>query len=129
MTFTKTAKGFSTLIVVIVISAVALMVALTATLRSLDEVKTGLVYELSKNTFAGAEACLEEALLKLRKNNNYIGESLLLSDITCTISIQSDQGNRTLQVTAVKNNDYVRKLRAFVQVSPTWQFFSSEEIE
>ncbi len=110
--FSKNHKGFTVMIVVIVLSAAALLVALTAAGRGLDETQISLRERLSRATFVAAEGCLEDALLQLNQNHNYAGGALALSGVSCTITVSGSGTTRLVNVAATHPNSTASHLQA-----------------
>lgn len=121
-------RGIATLIVVVIVSAVALMIAMTATLKGIDETQTGAHQNKSLETFSATDGCLDEGLLELSNNSSYTGETLTLGDISCTIVVTGIGISRTINVVATYGTDYDREIEATVTLSPEFVITSWTEI-
>ncbi|MFH0820933.1 MAG: hypothetical protein V1908_04115 [Candidatus Peregrinibacteria bacterium] len=109
--FFRKTNGFSILIIIMVVSAVGLLVALTASTTGIQETQNNLRYGLSKNVFSAGNGCLEDALMSLNQNHNYSGSSLVVDGVSCTITISGSGTARTVDVVAV-NDGYTRHFQA-----------------
>lgn len=125
-------KGISTLIVVIIISAVTVMAAFSAALTGIDETKIGLNQNKSIETFSGADGCAEEALVKLNGNRSYTGETdLTIGNTICDIVVSGSGDTRTINVTAINSmpeGTYTREIEVSVDWSTNFQITSWGEI-
>lgn len=98
-------SGYVVLISVIVISAVTLTVASSLTLRAITEAKSSLDYQRGMATSAIAKACMEEGLISLRDNPLYLGESMDISNGSCTIAVTPvPEGNQLVAVAILNTN-------------------------
>lgn len=120
MQFLRNSRGFSLLIITIVLSAVTLLIALTVSTTGIQETQNNLRYGLSKTTFAAATGCLEEALLALNQNHNYAGGSLGLNGIACSITITGSGTARTIDILAT-NAAHTRHLQTQVDWNSQFQ--------
>lgn len=100
-------KGMSALITIIVITAVALIVATTAALTSIDQTQSGLDQSKSLEVEVAAESCLEHALAQQRLQENYAGEILQIDDIECVIEMNGVE----IEIQANDQNKYYSNLK------------------
>jgi len=109
--------GFIAFTSLLVISAVALTIALSISLLGINEAKSSLDFKKGQETLKIAEGCLEEALIRLRDKVDYSGGSLNLGDGSCTISISGTGSDRTIDITATITGppDYIKKLQAVIK--------------
>jgi hypothetical protein len=94
----KNQKGMAALLTVVVISAVAIIIALSATLLGIGESEMGYTADRATEAFSVADGCMEEALNRLRKDDAYAGGSLNLGSGSCIISISGLGSTRTITV-------------------------------
>ena len=113
------AKGFIAIVSFLVIGVVTLGIAVSISLLGVEEAKSSLTYLKGKKTAKLAEGCSEEALLRLRNNQNYSGGTLNLSEGSCTLNITNNNSNKNVEITAQLNGtpSYVRKLFIEARVS------------
>ena len=124
----KNKKGISTLMTIIVVSAIALSIALTATLKGIDETNTGLNQTKSLETFTATDGCIEEALVKLNSDHGYTGEILLMGNVSCTITVNGSGNSRTINVTANNSGKYVRDIEVDVDLQNALEITSWTEV-
>lgn len=126
---TNQKQGVSTLLMVIVISAVALIIAVTAALKGIDETQTGLHQRKSIETFTATDGCLEEALIKLNGDRTgYTGENLTIGDVSCVVTVTGAGNTRTINVTSTHDGTYTREFEADVDFSSGFEVTSWQEL-
>jgi ethanolamine ammonia-lyase large subunit len=106
-------QGYIALVSVIIISALIILIASSANLIGISESSMGLKEEQSWEAFYLANACGEEALMKLKESLKYKGdETLIFENGTCTILSGTGAGNqnRMIKVSASAYN-IVRKIK------------------
>lgn len=92
-------SGLMAISSLLIISAVALAIAVSISLIGIGEAQNSLTYKKGAEVLKIAEGCAEEALLRLRDDVNYSGGSLQLGAGSCTISITDTGSDRTIDVT------------------------------
>lgn len=93
------AKGFSTLLIVILLGGVALTLTLTLSTSSLWSIRGSIDSKTSNITKSLVNACAEVALETMRENNSYIGTSnVALSGNSCSYTV-TNTGDTTRTVT------------------------------
>lgn len=114
-------QGYIALISVIIISALIILIASSANLISISESNMGLRERQSWEAFYLANACGEEALMKLKESLKYKGdETLIFENGTCTILSGTGAGNqnRMIKISASAYN-IVRKIKIVInRVNP-----------
>src|SRR3989338_5846207 len=108
--YLKNQQGISALIIIILVSAITLMIATTATLTGIDLLKTGLDQSKSLEVFTKAEACMEKTLLKLKTNPASKSENLSIASVLCKINIIGAGNGRSIDITATDKEGYTQKL-------------------
>lgn len=117
-------RGQIALIAILIVTAVALAAALSASFTNRGGLARGLLHTQSQEAFANAEKCLEEALLRLKNDSSYGGGADPFGDGSCSITISGG----TITVTGkVAGGKVFRKIQATVTVTlgnvqlNTWQ--------
>lgn len=111
----KKQKGYIALITVLIISAVTLSIATTVSLLAIGEAQSSLALHKGEDTISFVEGCVEDALLKARASDTYVGGIITRPEGTCSITVSkvsniwtitatttSTVYKRTIQVVAVK---------------------------
>lgn len=107
-------RGQIALTAVLVLLAVALVVAIGASLAGIGELDLGLSQSLSEKSQAVAAACAEEGLLRLRRDFGYTGGNLELDAGTCIITVTvTAPTTRQVLATATISQE-IRKVRVNV---------------
>ena len=111
--FQKNQSGISAIIVVIIIGAACLLMAKGAAFLSLGELDMGRVSAKGHETDYLAEACLEEALLRLKIDNDYAvaDYELPIGDSSCLLAVTDSIVGKTITAIGV-NDEYQKELRA-----------------
>lgn len=124
-------NGFIALISILAISAIGGTIALGLILLGINSTRTSLIYTQSAQARALANACAEEALMRLRESIYYSGnETLVLTSGSCQIQTVSGSGNinRTINTTATVYNT-TRKVQVVVAtVNPAISLTSWQEL-
>lgn len=104
-------KGFSTLLIVIILGGGALTLVLTLATSSVWSMKGSVDSGVSNQTKSLVNACAEVALETIRENNSYTGTaSVTLQGATCTYSVANTGGTtRSVTVSGVVR-DITRKI-------------------
>ena len=105
----------------LVISAVALAVAVSISLLGISEANASLGFKKGQEVLKLAEGCAEESLLRLRDNASWNpgGAQVPLPgpDGTCTINISGTGANRTVDIVATISGppQHIKKLQITVK--------------
>ena len=92
------------LLLVIVLTASALIIASSILFLGLGELDMGYTYQCGEEAFAVVDGCIEETLMRLKLESDYTGGNLDLGDGKCIISIAGDTTNKTIYATSTVNN-------------------------
>jgi hypothetical protein len=112
-------RGVAMLIVVVVISATALIMALGSTMLGIGEADSGYTVSKGEEAFSIADGCMEEALEHLRVDNTYSSGTLTLPNGSCTITISGAGSSRTVVVLGTTSDSYNKKIQATATLSPS----------
>lgn len=121
-------KGFTTLVAMLVVGAIASAVAISLLLLGISTTKNSLAMQQSFQAKALADACAEYALQQIRNSTPYSGSgSLTLGQGTCNYAVANTGGsNRTITAYGTVGT-VVRKVKITIsQINPriiiaTWQ--------
>lgn len=104
-------KGFSTLLIVIILGGVALTLVLTLAASSVWSMKGSVDSGISNQAKSLVNACAEVALEAMREDNSYAGtNNITLQGATCTYTVTNTGGTtRSITVSGVVR-DITRKL-------------------
>ena len=105
-------SGISILVSIIVISAVALFIALGAASIGLDETQNALRRSKFLETLLAADSCIEQASAKLRTDVSYAGGTIASGNTSCAVTVAGSGTARTVTVLATQGTAYSRKLDA-----------------
>ncbi len=91
-------SGFVAMSSVLVVGAVLITIGLGVTLNAINEVQQASGENKKEVAIGFVEACVEDALLRLRRDNS-IPLSIILPTGTCNVTINSHIGNAWLFTT------------------------------
>lgn len=114
-----TRPAFLSLSSVLAISAMALLIAVFLVVSGIDLLQQGLNDSEYSETLVGADACAEEALLRLNSDSGYSGELFTIGQVNCTVSVSGAGSSRTLSLTVSQGSKYVSDLELTVDLSGT----------
>ncbi|MDA2922328.1 hypothetical protein MYX07_03620 [Patescibacteria group bacterium AH-259-L07] len=109
-------SAVAALLVVIIVSAVALLMAYSASILGIGELDLGYTAQQGAESFSIADGCIEETLRRIRLNPNYgIGAGqigLTVSNGTCIIQV-TDLGSNQRRITvAATMGEYHKEIEA-----------------
>ncbi len=114
-------SGVAALFAVVLISAVGLIMALTASVLSLGELDLGWANQKTTEAFSAADGCIEETLRRLRLDPNYgvgLGDiNLTLGNGSCIIKVDNLGGDSRRVLSASTVDVYHKKIEVQATVS------------
>lgn len=116
----KNKKGVAAMVTVVIIGAAALLMAFSASMLGLGELEQGYVAQQGGEVFAAADGCLEEALRRLRLDDQYAvssTENLTLFNGSCTIDTTDLGSNQRRVVVKGTVGDYNKKIQIEITLS------------
>lgn len=116
LTKKRNEKGFIALVTILVITAVALVLATSANLLGLGELQMSFNEAQSFKALDAANSCLDEALLRLKRNSDFSSGGLNVDSDSCTINIAQSGNNRIITAEGVAG-DAVKKIETEVDIS------------
>ncbi|MCH8741571.1 hypothetical protein IH779_01595 [Patescibacteria group bacterium] len=119
-------KGFIALITILIILGVVLLIGLGISQFSISEAQMSLQKSQSSQAFYLANLCAEDALMKLKGDISYSGETIPnIENGSCTILVD---GNWTVKVSANFQNQ-IKKIKIVVsQINPEMIIDSWQEV-
>ncbi len=124
------ARGYVTLVSVLILGAVGVAIAVALLTLGLGASRTAFVAEQSASARALADSCVEEALEQIEQSNTYTGTaSLTLGQGSCTYTVTS-QGNQDRTLTASGTvGTVVRKVKVVIsKITPSFTFSTWQEV-
>lgn len=118
----KNEKGFIAITSILIVSAIVLAIGIGVSLRAIGETDMSLGEELSIRALNLADACAEDAMLKLKNNLSYSGDESIVIDgsNSCDILLVEGSGNNNRIIkTESLVGGYKRKVKVEITtVSP-----------
>jgi hypothetical protein len=109
-------RGVAALLTIVIVAAATLIMAYSASLLGLGELELGYTSQKGEEAFSIADGCMEEAMRRIRVNTSYTGDSLNVSNGSCTITV-TGSGPYTLGVIASTTESHYKKLEASVSIA------------
>lgn len=105
-------NGYIALTSILIISAIVLLIALSAGLLSISELNMGLEKNQSAEAYYLASACAEQGLQEIRNSDSFTGPgNLSLENGDCSYDVSQTGGeNRTIEALGIVNN-IIRKIK------------------
>ncbi len=119
-------KGYVALVSVLVILAVGIIVGVTVSMNAINEMQMGFTSTQADKAFVIADACAEESLLRLKREESPPVE-LFFEDGSCTIYIIALNDDRTVMVTGTVD-DYNSLIQMEVTLAPDFVVNSWQEV-
>jgi hypothetical protein len=116
-TIHSSSAGFVAFLTILLVSAVVLSASVSVALLGVGEMSSSLSTRKSLEALKIAEACGEEALLRIRRSQSYTGGTLTFDRGSCTISATSSNSLYTATVSATLTGapNFTRKLELSIQ--------------
>lgn len=116
-------KGTIGLLTTLVVGAVVVMLALTIVLTGLSARTNAFTLNQSEKVFISTEGCIEEALIRLNRDHDYIGGTDMIGGVACTSVINGADPNRAISVSGIKDN-ITRDVFLQVRIVPDFAIIS-----
>lgn len=122
--------GATALVTVLIISVSSLIMAYGATMLGLGELGMSCTVQEGEKAMYGIESCLDETLIKLKRDTPYSGGNLVIGAYSCIIningtgnpyyiSVESNAGDYTKKIEVeAEFNGLVPYLNSWTEVSP-----------
>lgn len=116
--FLKNQSGLTALVTLIVISAAALLIALSVNLISISEMQMGFDRRRSLKAFWAAEACFDEAKIRLKRNSSYTGGILAIdANAVCSSSVAQSGQKRVITTVGTVDDIIIRRIESQVDLT------------
>lgn len=119
-------RGAALLVTVIIISAGIVSIVIGAGFNAMSENFIIMHQDISQKTFFHADSCAEEAMIRLNRNNVYVGETFNIDNTVCTVTASGSGVVRTLRVSA-ERNEYEKIIEVSVRLFPQFTLLSWKE--
>jgi len=123
-------NGYIALTSILIISAIVLLIALSAGLLSISELNMALEKNQSAEAYYLASACAEQGLQEIRNSDSFTGiGNLSLENGTCTYDVNQIGGeSRTINALGFINN-IIRKIEINIDaINPNINITSWQEV-
>lgn len=123
-------NGYIALVSILIITAVVVLVAISAGLLAISESNMGLTKDLSARAYYLADACIEEALQQINDSIPYSGTGgLTIGSGTCSYTVTSTGGhNRAIEASGTVGT-ITRKVEATIDsITPSINITSWQEV-
>lgn len=111
-------RGAVLLLNVLVMGVVSVAAAAVLARGSLDSYLDSATALQAWNTRADDFGCLDEALIQIKKNNDFANPTIFTGDTTCTLAITTPGVGQRLVVVGLTEGTITRQVTALVTLSP-----------
>lgn len=114
-------KGYIAFTSLLVISAITTTILISSVLISVTTAKNSLSFKKGLETKIAGDGCLENALLRLQLDDSYSGETLVVGNVSCTITVSGAGANKTVNIVSTISGppSYTKGIQADVSVKGT----------
>lgn len=116
MKIQNTQQGFVTIGIAVVVFFAAVAIAAGAQFIGIGDLLSGSQGAQSERAFHAADSCVDEALVRLKRNSGYAGGTLSVGVDSCTIVVAGAGATRTITVTGTAQRS-TRRLLVNVSIS------------
>jgi len=120
--------GYIALASVLVIASVVIIIGVTTSLASISEGQMSLAEVKKEATIDIGEACVEEALYRLKRTGT-IQNTFPLLEATCSVTIVSQVGDNWVFTISQTEDNYTKKFQVDATRGTTFTLNSWEEVE
>ena len=120
-------SGYVALASVLVITAISLIIGMSVTLLSINGIQTALSSKKNIETTYLVESCVEEALLGINENNAVLS-SIVLPEITCSVTTNSQTGTSWDFTVSGTFEQYTQQIRVQAERNTTITITSWNQI-
>lgn len=120
-------RGGASLLAILLLVGILTMTAIGAAVVAFSQLEMGFSSQQGSVVILSAESCAEEAILRLTRDLSYTGGTLILNQVTCTISV-TGSGPYTIDVAAVANS-FTRNIQVVLDLSGGVDVVSWQEID
>jgi len=124
-------RGYIALISILIISAILVLIALSASHFGISQLTMALQKNQSSESYYLAMACAEEALMKLKEDLGYRGdETLNIDGASCNILRVEGRGNKDRIIKTRSNaHNQTKKIKIEInRVNPEMEIKSWQEV-
>lgn len=100
----KNNRGFVSIILLIIISSLVTVLLIGGARISIATLESRSVLSNGLNAEIFAEGCADESILQLKRNENYLGQTITVGDASCIITVTTQNGNKNISINANVNN-------------------------
>ena len=104
----KNQQGYIALLTTLIVLAVALVTVGSVSLLSIGEAESGLALSKGENSLQFVEGCMEDAIFKIKVNQNYAGGNISRPEGNCVITVSEVGNSYTLTATTDSSVQYKR---------------------
>ena len=115
----RSTKGAIGIITTLILTVALVAITIGIILNGISSRGNTLNLSLSEKVFIPTEGCAEEALIRLRRNNDYAGGRYAIGGVDCVVSVEGNGDNRDILVAGEKSN-ITRNLLVRARINPSF---------
>jgi hypothetical protein len=118
--------GAVALIATIILTAVIVIISIAIAFVNISSrLSTFHLFE-SERVYISTDACIEEVLIQLNRDNTITSKSIQIDDVNCLATISGTGDTRSLSVRG-QNGKYLHDINLDVRLSPSFAIINWEE--
>lgn len=115
-------RGAAALMTILLVGAATLIMAMNAIWLGINDLEVGQLHEVSGNVEVQADTCIEEALVRIKKDSSYgVGSGAMVVSVlddVCTITVTDLGSNqRRVEVLASVDGEYHKRYEVELTLS------------
>lgn len=124
-------KGYSLLLAILIIGAVAVAITVSMLLLGIDSSRTSFALEQSKQARGLANACAESALQEIRNSTPFTGSATINFSLgSCTYTVTNQGGQNRMIASSSTVGTVVKKIQINIdQINPDINVTSWQEVQ
>lgn len=123
--------GYIALVAVLIVLSGAVVLGVSLSLNGINELQLSFFERKSVEAFYLSDACMNEGLLRLRRDAGYTGgnlDNVLDEGESCEITVSNSGTEYTVQATGTKGDTTTRRIEAVVDTASGFDVTSWQEV-
>src|SRR3990167_3828355 len=103
-------RGYIAISSMLVIAAVVLVIGISVSLASVNEIQTAFSSKKSEELLSIVDGCAEDVLLYLNENNN-LPSSITIPQGSCSVVLENNSGTSWTFIVSSDNGEFKKNIR------------------
>jgi hypothetical protein len=119
-------KGAIALVTAIILGAAIAVMALGILALGISARVNAFNLAESEKTFIRTEGCMEETLIRLKRDNTFAGGTIFVEGLLCNVNIEGGGDTRDVSITG-ENGNFFSDIDLAVQITPVFGIITYKE--